>query len=124
MVGRTQGSFYDLLEVGRNATLNEIESSYQRITAYLDESALAVYSMLDEGEVGNLRSELDEAYRTLSDPDRRTAYDRALADGVSTYPTLMMPEALSDAHVSMGHIAPRAGTSLPPPPKMPAPKSE
>jgi curved DNA-binding protein CbpA len=86
-------SFYDLLEVSANASREEIEASYQRILSYMGPGALAVYSMIDEAESLRERSALDEAYNTLTDPQRRAAYDRARADSASDYPSVLVPES-------------------------------
>ncbi|MBI5510752.1 MAG: helix-turn-helix domain-containing protein [Deltaproteobacteria bacterium] len=103
-------SYYDILEVRTDATADEIESSYRGMLAYLGAGSLAMYSMMDEEEVARLRSQVDEAYRTLKDPERRAAYDRALAGGESLYPSLMLPHAPSDTHVTIGRVM----TPLPP----------
>jgi hypothetical protein len=123
--------FYTLLEVGPNATFEEIENAYQRVASALGPESLAVYSMLDEGEVAQLRSKIDLAYRTLSDPDRRSAYDGHRDDTSSErladpeqYPSVMVPQSGSEASVTMGHMSERA-VSTPvtpaPPPPMPEP---
>ena len=104
MAPSQDSSLYDLLEVGSNATIDEIEASYSRIVAYLDAGALAIYSMIDEEDVGRMRSDVDAAFRTLSDPDRRAAYDRVLIDGGSTYPSVLVPEAHSGTSVSVGRV--------------------
>lgn len=71
-----QLTYYEMLDVTANASFEEIEASYQRIITYLGPEALAVYSMIEPEEAQKLRSQVDEAFRTLSDPDRRAAYDR------------------------------------------------
>jgi curved DNA-binding protein CbpA len=92
MVGQSSPSLYELLEVGSGATFEEIEQSYQRIAAYLGAESLAVYSILDSDDAHNARAQLDEAYRTLSEPDRRAAYDRSRKEDAS-YPSRMVPAA-------------------------------
>lgn len=101
MVGQRQPSLYELLEVSHAATFEEIEQSYQRIAAYLGAESLAVYSILDSDDAHTARAQLDEAYRTLSDPDRRAAYDRSRKED---YPSIMVPAntggstSTADAH--------------------------
>ncbi len=92
MVGQRSPSLYELLEVSSAATFEEIEQSYQRIASYLGAESLAVYSILDSDDAHTARAQLDEAYRTLSDPDRRAAYDRARKEDAS-YPSMMVPAA-------------------------------
>lgn len=123
-------SYYELLEVGANATFEEIERSYRRIAAYLGPDSLAVYSIFDVDEADRLRAQLDEAYRTLSDPDRRAAYDRARAPHESvarapeiSYPPVVVPAQTIDTSVSVtqGGASPRVPVEpAPEPPPSPA----
>jgi len=100
----TGGSYYDLLEVTANASREEIDASYQRISSYMSPDALAVYSMLDEDESAEMRAKLDEAYRTLCDPDRRAAYDRALSGPSHSYPSVLVPETQSGTNSTVGVV--------------------
>jgi curved DNA-binding protein CbpA len=111
--------FYNLLEVSPNATFEEIENAYQRVAGTLGPDSLAVYSMLDEEQIQELRSRLELAYRTLSDPDRRSAYD-SRREEAAAYPTVMIPETKSDASVTMGHVPERVVST----PVTPAPPRE
>ena len=92
MAGQRSPTLYELLEVTSGATFEEIEQSYQRIAAYLGAESLAVYSILDRDDAQSARSQIDEAYRTLSDPDRRAAYDRSRKEDAG-YPSMMVPAA-------------------------------
>ncbi len=92
MPAQRSPSLYELLEVSSGATFEEIEQSYQRIAAYLGAESLAVYSILDSDDAHSARAQIDEAYRTLSDPDRRAAYDRSRKEDAS-YPSMMVPAA-------------------------------
>jgi len=100
--------FYDLLEVPSNATFQEIDTAYHRLVTALRPDSLALYSLVSEQEVVRLRGRLDVAYRTLGDPDRRTAYDttrRDDSDGASSdYAEVWIPEDPSDSNLTMGHL--------------------
>ena len=76
MARGTERSLYDILEVDATASREEIEASYQRIISFLASESLAMYSMLDEHETQHVRSQLDGAYQTLTDPQTRAAYDK------------------------------------------------
>ena len=68
---RQVNSYYDLLGVPPHATELEIRSAYGRDVLRLQESA--------SDKVAQFRAALDAAFATLVDPDKRTAYDEALA---------------------------------------------
>ncbi len=109
-------TFYELLDVPGDASFEEIEASYQRRLAYLDVESLALYSMLDGDEAGRERRSLEEAFRTLSDPERRAAYDRAIGSGArSSYPPLLVPESDSDPSVTQGRVGSAAPAESSPP---------
>ena len=97
-------SYYEVLEVSTKASREEIEASYQRIKSYLAPDALAVYSMIDEDEAVRVSSQLEEAYRTLSDHDRRAAYDKTLGSTGSTYPPVLVPEAHPGTNSTVGVV--------------------
>ncbi|MHB1460533.1 MAG: FHA domain-containing protein [Armatimonadota bacterium] len=58
-------NYYDLLEVPRDASLEQIKKSYER---------LSMKALWDKP----MRAKLDEAYDTLSEPSARSAYDAQL----------------------------------------------
>jgi hypothetical protein len=63
-----------------------------------------MYSLMDEADVASMRADVDDAYRTLSDPDRRAAYDRSLDGAASIYPTVVVPEAEGETSLSIGRV--------------------
>ena len=69
---------YELLEVSRDARIEEIEHAYSLVHAADEEDALAAYSVLDESESSSIRERIEQAYRVLSDPEARHAYDQTL----------------------------------------------
>ena len=68
---------YELLELARDATREEVERAYRMARATWAEGGLAVYSVASESELGVLRERVEEAYRVLADADARSAYDAA-----------------------------------------------
>src|SRR5256714_15626755 len=68
---REVNSYYDLLGVPPHATELEIRSAYGRDVLRLQDTA--------SDKVAQFRAALDAAFATLVDPDKRTAYDAALA---------------------------------------------
>jgi flagellar biosynthesis protein FlhG len=69
---------YDLLELSRDATHDEVERAYRMARATWADGALATYSVAGAQELDSLRERVEHAYRVLSDADARGAYDAAL----------------------------------------------
>lgn len=69
---------YELLELSREATNEDVERAYRLAQATWAEDALASYSIASEAELVSLRERVEHAYRVLSDADARGAYDAAL----------------------------------------------
>ena len=69
---------YELLELPRDATHEDVERAYRMARVTWAEDALASYSVASEAELGSLRERVEHAYRVLSDVDARGAYDAAL----------------------------------------------
>lgn len=84
-------NLYGVLEVSTSATFDEIEAAYERIQQTLGGNGLALYSIIDEEDTDSYRVQVDSAYRTLSNPERRSEYDRHLR-GESDYPPLTVAE--------------------------------
>lgn len=69
---------YELLELLRDATRDDVERAYRMALATWAEDGLAVYSVVSESELCVLRERVEQAYRVLSDAEARSAYDVAL----------------------------------------------
>jgi len=70
---------YEILEVSREATREEIERSFRMAEAIYSDDSLAGYSVFGEGDAQAIRERIEIAYRVLSDVEARSAYDAALA---------------------------------------------
>jgi DnaJ-class molecular chaperone len=75
MRGIDELDHYDLLEISRTASTAEIERAYRLSQQTYGEGSLALYSVFESGDAAEIREQLDEACRVLSDPDLRAAYD-------------------------------------------------
>ena len=71
-------TLYEVLEVPRGAPADVVEGAYRAARALYDEEAVATYSLLDPEERRAIRARLETAYRVLSNPVLRAAYDREL----------------------------------------------
>lgn len=74
----TEQDHYETLDIGRGASVEEVERAYRVALATYAEDSLAGYPVFEAGDVEVLRERIELAYRTLSDPERRRAYDAEL----------------------------------------------
>ena len=96
---------YEVLEVSRGATHDELSLAYQLATTTYGEESLAGYSVFGPGDSAAVRERIELAWRVLSDQEARRAYDEALGQA-ETVPAV---EA-TDTETSPPQVAP-----LPPP---------
>ncbi len=69
---------YEVLEVSRLASLEELKRAYQLVATTYDDDALAGYSIFESGDTTVVRERIDVAWRVLSDDAARRAYDASL----------------------------------------------
>lgn len=74
----SQMSHYEVLEISREASPQEVERAYRLAHATYGEDSLAAYSLYDPAEVSAILERVEEAYRVLSEPEERRAYDQEL----------------------------------------------
>ncbi len=68
---------YEVLEVAPDASPEEVERAYRVVRAAYADGSLGTYSVFDTDESATLRERVEAAYRVLSDPEARRAYDAA-----------------------------------------------
>ncbi len=73
--------YFEVLEVSRNASTDDIERAYRLAQAIYAEDSLAGYSVFDDGDAAALRQRVEAAYRVLSSAASREAYRASLAAG-------------------------------------------
>ena len=78
----SQLDHYEVLDVARNASEEEIRAAFNFLLETYSPSSIANYSMLPDEEHRALLARLHEAYFVLSDANRRASYDRELGVGV------------------------------------------
>jgi len=97
-------NYYDVLQVGRKATQEEITESYRLLAQMYHPDRFAGNEQKCRKANGMMR-ELNEAYQVLRDPVRRQAYDRALRPVVPRHPAPQQPARRAAQH------APSASTA-------------
>lgn len=71
-------NFYEVLEVPRDATLQEIEKAFRICRATYEPNSIAAYSIYGEEECSEILRRIEEAYTVLSDARLRREYDARL----------------------------------------------
>jgi curved DNA-binding protein CbpA len=69
---------YEVLEIARGATPEQIERSYRMALATYADDSLASYSVFSEGDSSAIRERIEIAYRVLGDDVTRREYDGTL----------------------------------------------
>jgi flagellar biosynthesis protein FlhG len=72
---------YEILELPRGASPQEVERAYRLAQGTWAEDSLAGYSIFEEGDARALRERVEAAWRVLSNAEARRAYDAALGAG-------------------------------------------
>lgn len=107
-----QQTYYELLEIPVSAPDEEIRAAYARALETYSPDSVAVYALVDPGQVDALRARLTEAMEILTEPDLRAEYDRMI--GVSRADSSAV-KALTPALAAAAQSVPSQETSQPPP---------
>jgi Helix-turn-helix domain len=78
MTATEEPTLYDVLEVDPASSIDELRAAVERARETFGTESLAVYALVDEEQLGELRARLDEAAEVLLDPARRATYDRSI----------------------------------------------
>ena len=76
--------YYEILDIPRGATPADIIQAYRLACSTYIDGSQASYSMFDEEQLQEIRSDIDEAYKTLSHNEKRKLYDAMLDQGSSS----------------------------------------
>lgn len=71
--------YYELLRVPYGASSFEIRQAYKHALVIYEESSLATYSLFTEDERKTILANVEKAFLTLIDAEKRTVYDKNLA---------------------------------------------
>jgi curved DNA-binding protein CbpA len=77
----SEQSFYEILEVPRSASPEEIQKAYDRARALFGPGSLVSYTLLAPDEAEILSRRIEEARSVLLDPQARASYDERLPGG-------------------------------------------
>ncbi|NWF39547.1 DnaJ domain-containing protein [Mariprofundus sp. NF] len=76
--------YYEILDIPRGATPADIIQAYRLATRTYVTGSQATYSMFDDDQLQEIRSEIEAAYKTLSNTEKRKLYDTMLAQKSSS----------------------------------------
>ncbi len=68
-------NFYELLNVNKNASLQEIERAYELCKTTYQTDSIAYHSLLSEEDRKDILVRIDQAFETLKNTKKRKAYD-------------------------------------------------
>lgn len=70
-------TYYEILEVSPEASLEEIQRAYEHARETYHADSLAIYSLFSEEEIVKIQAAIEEAYRVLMDEALRKSYDQS-----------------------------------------------
>jgi curved DNA-binding protein CbpA len=88
---KTKETYYELLKVDPKATIAEIVNAYHAAKNAFSKDSIAAYSLFSAGEADEFLKELEHAYMTLSNIDRKREYDRFLSGHENPAPKTTLP---------------------------------
>jgi len=71
-------TFYEILDVSANASSHDIRDAYKEILSIYDKDSLSTYSLFTPLEREKLLTQAESAFITLSDGEKRAAYNSTL----------------------------------------------
>ena len=78
-------NFYEILEISSDASQFKIKRAYKNALEVYGKESLLTYSLFSEEERIHIFRRIEDAYNTLIDKTRRTAYDASLRDNLTAY---------------------------------------
>jgi len=69
---------YEILGLSPDSTTKEIQDAYMLSVSTFSEYSIASYSLISEEEKRNMLSRIENAYRTLNNPPKRTLYNEEI----------------------------------------------
>jgi DnaJ-class molecular chaperone len=73
-------TYYEILKIPENSSSFEIKRAYKEVLSMYDEDSLVTYSLFSNEERDKILKTIKEAFLTLMDENKRTAYDTTLLD--------------------------------------------
>jgi curved DNA-binding protein CbpA len=84
-------TFYEVLEISPSSNQQEIREAYLRLKGTYSNNNLAIYPLLSTEETTDILAQVELAYHTLSNPDKRRVYDQGHLNKFSDKNTNILP---------------------------------
>ena len=97
-------SLYEILELTPEATQDEIEDAYKRLSYRLDQEELVLYTLVEKDGFEARRAGLERAYGTLGVPRRRVIYDKRMALASTQRKTVLVEDSLPGSVGTSGQV--------------------
>ena len=94
-------NFYEILEITMDASPFKIKRAYKNALEVYGKESLLTYSLFSEEERIDILRRIDDAYNTLIDKSKRTAYDASLRE--KTNPSSKQPFDSAEDKLAAGH---------------------
>lgn len=109
----TAQNLYRLLDVASTATPHEIRQAYELARRTYGGESLATYSLFGAEDRQAVMAQIEEAYRVLSDPERRRSYDAGLVASASSAVVSATPAGVPARTETAGPETPHDAASPP-----------
>ena len=81
-------NYYEILEISIDASPFKIKRAYKNALEVYGKNSLLTYSLFSEEERVNILRRIEDAYNTLIDKSKRTAYNESLRNKSTPCPTV------------------------------------
>lgn len=103
-------SYYDILKIPVDAGFQQIQRAYREVRDIYQEDSLVTYTLFSDEQRSEILRLIDTAYRTLSDKNRRRAYDLEL-NGNERIPAASINRQVAESDDSVIAEGPDAGST-------------
>jgi len=89
-------NYYEILDVDPAASHEDVKRAYRLVRTSFEPDSMAIYSLYSPEETEAIGTKIDEAFRILTDRDRRRVYDKYLRSTRSLDPVPDDPDEFFD----------------------------
>jgi curved DNA-binding protein CbpA len=89
-------NYYEILDVDPEASHEDVKRAFRLVRASFEPDSMAIYSLYSPEETEAIGTKIDEAFRILTDRDRRRVYDKYLRSTQTLDPVPDDPDEFFD----------------------------